>query len=208
MTAIRCWPRSPLVAIDRAQFSFGVGPFVPDRDTALLKPCDIGGTPEKPEELNDHGAQVHLLCRDHGKPGGEIEAHLVAEYRECAGARSIILLNTIGHDTSEKVVILKHDLIVSRPNSRAGQSVLIISRSVQGYRPHMADFDVDAMIERFKDRAQAVRDRPLPPVAGAERQRFIEQAQTDYTDFALVAGASWAVEDNQLVLRIPLGESS
>jgi hypothetical protein len=69
----------------------------------------------------------------------------------------------------------------------------------------MADFDVDAMMERFRDRAQAVRDRPLPPVAGEERQKFINQAQTDYTDFALVANATWAVEDEQLVLKIPLG---
>lgn len=69
----------------------------------------------------------------------------------------------------------------------------------------MANFDVDAMLERYKDRAQAVRDRPLPPVAGQERQKFIDQAQTDYTDFALVSNARWAVEDNELVLRIPLG---
>jgi len=69
----------------------------------------------------------------------------------------------------------------------------------------MADFDVDAMMERFRDRAQAVRDRPLPPVAGEERQKFINQAQTDYTDFALVANATWVVEDEQLVLKIPLG---
>ena len=69
----------------------------------------------------------------------------------------------------------------------------------------MADFDVDAMITRFADRAQAVRDRPLPPVAGDERQKFITQASTDYTDFALVANASWEVEDGNLILRIPLG---
>lgn len=69
----------------------------------------------------------------------------------------------------------------------------------------MADFDVDAMIGRYADRAQAVRDRPLPPVAGTERHKFIDQAQTDYTDFSLVAKASWTVEENQLVLRIPLG---
>ena len=69
----------------------------------------------------------------------------------------------------------------------------------------MADFDVDAMIERFKGRAEAVRDRPLPPVAGAERQKFISQAQTDYTDFALISNSSWAVEEGHLVLRIPLG---
>ncbi len=69
----------------------------------------------------------------------------------------------------------------------------------------MADFDVDAMISRFADRAQAVRDRPLPPVAGQERQKFITQANTDYTDFALVANASWEVEEGNLILRIPLG---
>ncbi len=69
----------------------------------------------------------------------------------------------------------------------------------------MADFDVDAMIQRFHDRAKVVKDRPLPPVAGTERQKFIEQAQIDYTDFALVAGSNWSVEDNNLVLRIQLG---
>lgn len=69
----------------------------------------------------------------------------------------------------------------------------------------MANFDVDSMIERFKNRAVAVKDRPLPPVAGDERQKFITQAETDYTDFALVANAAWVVEDNLLVLRIPLG---
>ena len=68
----------------------------------------------------------------------------------------------------------------------------------------MAEFDVDAMIQRYAERAQAVKDRPLPPVAGSERQNFIRQAQTDYTDFALVANAAWEVEDDHLVLRIPL----
>ncbi|MCO6502220.1 MAG: hypothetical protein J5I28_03975 [Acidimicrobiales bacterium] len=72
----------------------------------------------------------------------------------------------------------------------------------------MAEFDVDAMIQRFAERAQAVKDRPLPPVAGSERQLFIRQAQTDYTDFALVANASWSVEDGHLVLRIPLSPNT
>lgn len=70
----------------------------------------------------------------------------------------------------------------------------------------MATFDVDAMIRRFHERATAVRDRPLPPVAGEERQRFIAQAQTDYTDFALIANSEWTVEGDRLVLRIPLSE--
>jgi hypothetical protein len=68
----------------------------------------------------------------------------------------------------------------------------------------MAQFDVDAMIERFAQRAKAVKDRPLPPVAGEERKKFVDQAQTDYTDFALLSKASWSVDDGSLVLSIPL----
>ena len=68
----------------------------------------------------------------------------------------------------------------------------------------MARFDVDAMLERFRGRAEAVRERPLPPVAGEGRRAFIEQAELDYTDFSLVGGAAWSVEDGHLVLRIPL----
>ncbi|HZD23464.1 MAG TPA: hypothetical protein VE569_08700 [Acidimicrobiia bacterium] len=68
----------------------------------------------------------------------------------------------------------------------------------------MAQFDVDAMLERYKQRAAAVRDRPLPPVAGQERQKFIGQAETDYTDFALIANANWELDEDHLVLRIPL----
>lgn len=70
----------------------------------------------------------------------------------------------------------------------------------------MAELDVDAMVGRFRDRAQAVRDRPLPPVAGSERQKFVAQAETDYLDYALVGNATWEVEDNHLVLRIPLSQ--
>jgi hypothetical protein len=71
----------------------------------------------------------------------------------------------------------------------------------------MAQFDVDAMLLRFQERATAVKDRPLPPVAGEERMRFVEQAETDYTDYALIGTAQWSVEDGKLVLRIPLGGS-
>ena len=46
--------------------------------------------------------------------------------------------------------------------------------------------------------------RPLPPVAGAERQRFVEQAQRDFQDFALVGDATWEFADGVLTLRIDL----
>ena len=68
----------------------------------------------------------------------------------------------------------------------------------------MAQLDTDAMIARFKARAQAVKQRPLPPVAGEERQQFIEQAKLDYQDFAILADAEAAIEDGILTLRIDL----
>lgn len=68
----------------------------------------------------------------------------------------------------------------------------------------MAQLDTDAMIARFKARAQAVKQRPLPPVAGEERQSFIEQAKLDYQDFAILADADAAIEDGILTLRIDL----
>ena len=69
----------------------------------------------------------------------------------------------------------------------------------------MADsLDVDAMITRFKERAKAVKDRPLPPIAGEERNRFIEQAQTDFMDYAIIGDAEASLEDGILTLRIDL----
>ncbi len=72
----------------------------------------------------------------------------------------------------------------------------------------MSGLDVDALVERFRERAAAVKERGLPPVAGDERQLFIDQAENDYMDFSLIGAAEWAVEDEHLVLRIPLRHSS
>jgi hypothetical protein len=67
--------------------------------------------------------------------------------------------------------------------------------------------DVDAMIERFRDRARAVRERPLPPVAGSEREKFVQQAQIDFQDFAMIGDAAWEFADGVLTLRIDLNPS-
>lgn len=69
----------------------------------------------------------------------------------------------------------------------------------------MADsLDIDAMLERFRERAAAVKRRPLPPVAGDERQLFLEQAKTDFRDFAIIGDAQGSLEDGVLVLRVDL----
>jgi hypothetical protein len=69
----------------------------------------------------------------------------------------------------------------------------------------MADtLDVEAMIQRFRDRAHAVRNRTLPPVAGEERMQFVRQAEIDYQDFSIVGDAEGTIEDGVLVLRVDL----
>jgi hypothetical protein len=65
-------------------------------------------------------------------------------------------------------------------------------------------FDVDAMLERFRERAKAVKSRNLPPVAGPERTKFIQQAQVDFQDFAMVGDAKGRLEDGVLTLRVDL----
>ena len=62
--------------------------------------------------------------------------------------------------------------------------------------------DVDAMLDRFRERAAAVQNRPMPPVAGDEREHFIEQAQLDFQDFAIVGDASWTFDDGVLTLTV------
>jgi hypothetical protein len=69
----------------------------------------------------------------------------------------------------------------------------------------MADeLDVDAMLARYRERAEAVRNRPLPPVAGPDRQRFIDQAEADYLDFAVIGDATWSLDDGILTLTVDL----
>ena len=68
----------------------------------------------------------------------------------------------------------------------------------------MAAFEPSEMIDRFKERAAAVKRRPLPPVAGEERQMFLQQAQSDFQDFAMIGDAEASLVDGILVLRIDL----
>lgn len=65
-------------------------------------------------------------------------------------------------------------------------------------------FDPGAMIERFKERATAVKKRNLPPVGGDERQAFIRQAELDFMDYAIIGDAEATLEDGVLTLRVDL----
>ena len=66
------------------------------------------------------------------------------------------------------------------------------------------DFDVDAMVTRFKERAAAVRSRGVPPLEGDDRKRFMKRMQLDYQDYAMLGDATGVLDDGILTLRIDL----
>lgn len=65
-------------------------------------------------------------------------------------------------------------------------------------------FDPNEMIQRFRERADAVKRRGIPPVEGPERLRFLEAANIDFQDFAMLGDASATLEEGILRLEIDL----
>lgn len=72
----------------------------------------------------------------------------------------------------------------------------------------MAELDMEAFLERFQKRAEAVRERGVPPLEGSARKQFIDSAEKDYLDYSLVGSASWSLDGGDLVLRIPISGAS
>ena len=66
------------------------------------------------------------------------------------------------------------------------------------------EFDVDAMVNRFRERATAVRSRGMPPLEGPDRKRFLDRMKLDYQDFAMLGDAVGSIEEGFLVLRVDL----
>jgi hypothetical protein len=66
------------------------------------------------------------------------------------------------------------------------------------------EIDVDALVRRFQERARAVRQRPMPPVEGPERKRFVDQARVDYMDYAMIGDATATLLDGVLTLTVDL----
>jgi hypothetical protein len=62
--------------------------------------------------------------------------------------------------------------------------------------------DLEAMVRRFKERADGVRRRNMPPVAGAERKAFIRQAEEDFLDYALIADAEISIDGGVLMVDL------
>jgi hypothetical protein len=53
-----------------------------------------------------------------------------------------------------------------------------------------------------------VRQRGVPPIEGADRKRFVDQARTDFMDYAMIGDAVATLEGGILTLAIDLRPDS
>tara|TARA_X000000368_G_scaffold136999_1_gene107653 strand:+ start:273 stop:482 length:210 start_codon:yes stop_codon:yes gene_type:complete len=65
-------------------------------------------------------------------------------------------------------------------------------------------FNVDEFISRYKERAEAVKKRSIPPVGGDDRMAFIKQAESDYQDFMMIADSEIEVTEEYLIFKYKL----
>ena len=65
-------------------------------------------------------------------------------------------------------------------------------------------FNVEEFINRFKDRATAVKDRPMPPIGGDERMQFMKQAELDYQDYMIISDSEFEITDEYLIFKYKL----
>ena len=87
--AIGRGPGAPLLAVHRAEFAIRVGPLVPDGDAVLAQIFRVGLAAQEPQQFVGDGLEVHALGGDQRKSRRQIEAHLVTEHRERAGAGAV-----------------------------------------------------------------------------------------------------------------------
>ena len=64
--------------------------------------------------------------------------------------------------------------------------------------------NLEEFILRFKERAEAVKSRAIPPIGGDERAAFIKQAEVDYQDFMIISDSEIEVNEDYLILKYKL----
>ena len=65
-------------------------------------------------------------------------------------------------------------------------------------------FKIEEFQNRFKERAEAVKNRPMPPIGGDERLAFIKQAEKDYQDYMIISDSEFEITEDFLVFKYKL----
>ena len=64
--------------------------------------------------------------------------------------------------------------------------------------------NVEELLDRYKERAEAVKNRSIPPVGGDDRMAFVKQAEIDYQDFMIIADSEVEITEKYLILKFKL----
>ena len=64
--------------------------------------------------------------------------------------------------------------------------------------------NVEQLLDRYKERAEAVKNRSIPPVGGDDRMAFVKQAEIDYQDFMIIADSEVEITEEYLILKFKL----
>jgi hypothetical protein len=65
-------------------------------------------------------------------------------------------------------------------------------------------FNIEEFQKRFKERADAVKNRPMPPIGGDERLAFIKQAEKDYQDYMIITDSEFEITEEYLIFKYKL----
>jgi len=65
-------------------------------------------------------------------------------------------------------------------------------------------FNINDFQNRFKKRAEAVKNRSMPPVGGDERLAFIKQAEEDYQDYMIISESEFEINDDYIIFQYKL----
>src|SRR5436190_15913418 len=101
-------PVSPLRAVDAAEISVSVGPFIPNRDAVFVQVAHVRFAAEKPEQLVTDRFEMELLRGEEGKSracGTQIETRLRAEHRESSCPGAVHARLALLEDQSKQTVI-------------------------------------------------------------------------------------------------------
>ena len=66
----------------------------------------------------------------------------------------------------------------------------------------MGNLDTEKMVQRFQERATAVKMRGIPPLTGKARRAYVEQAELDYQDYALLADSEISLDGGILTIDL------
>ena len=115
VTAAVVVPSTPLMAVDRTQFTcLIVSPCIPDVDILFLKGLLVGVAGEEPEKFLDDSSRKHLLCGQQREPFAQVVSALCAEYALRADTGPVGLDGTVVEDVTKYVEILFHYVLAYR----------------------------------------------------------------------------------------------